>query len=375
MSTPGASRSSSRGGLPLVSVIVPVFNAEAFIVEALTSISAQTYANLELIVVDDGSTDGTPALLESFLSREPRMLRLHQDNQGGGAARNAAARKASGRYLALMDADDVAEPDRLAKQVAYLEDHPDIDVLGGAMTVISELGTSTGHKDRPTYAAEVRRQLEECIENPILDPTVMMRRETFETVGGYRPQFRTTYDYDLWLRMLPRRMCNLPDVLTRYRRHDQQTTRRGTALTLFSLHIAKASYLARQQGSVDPAEVWTGDIALELLEDVATDPYVTASLYAALLRLVEDDAPRGSDVHGVSRECLLDRLAEVDLRQADIGGDVFYLLRAAVSLARERRIAAGARLLTDVVRRYPRASYDAIELLVRHRSARLRARS
>jgi glycosyltransferase involved in cell wall biosynthesis len=353
---------------PLVSVIVPVYNAVHFVEEALESVSSQTFADFELIVVDDGSIDGSLAVLERHLAREPRMVLVRQPNAGGAAARNAAARRASGRYLAVMDADDVAEPDRFARQVAFLERHPDVDVLGASMRVITEDGVPAGYKTRPTSVDDVHGLLEHEITNPILDPTVMMRRDAFEAVGGYRSQFRTTYDYDLWLRMLPRRMCNLPDAVVRYRQHAEQTTRRGAVLTLYSLHVGKASQIARQRGTPDPAEDWDGSVDLDLLRRSTADPYVAASLYASLLRLLDDSPERHRDIDVVSRRQLFDLLDDVDVSQASVeGGDVFYILRAAASIVRAGRLASGTRLLSSVVRRYPRESYSAVRLALRHR--------
>src|SRR5688500_3733490 len=124
-----------------VSVIMPVYNGERFLRDAVDSILRQTYRNFELIVVDDGSTDGTSQVLDRYQDQD-RRVRVHRHERNGGivAARNQGCRLAQGRFIAVMDADDISIPERLARQIAFLEANPDIVAVGGWVCTISENG-------------------------------------------------------------------------------------------------------------------------------------------------------------------------------------------------------------------------------------------
>jgi len=120
--------------LPKVSVIMPVYNTETYVAQAIESILAQTFTDFEFIIVDDGSTDRTPAILDAFSRSDNRVRIIHNPvNRGPAACRNIGLNNSSGEYIALMDADDISKPERLAKQSAYLHNHPDVFVLGSSV--------------------------------------------------------------------------------------------------------------------------------------------------------------------------------------------------------------------------------------------------
>lgn len=206
--------------LPLVSVIIPVLNGEKYISEAVNSILGQSYTNLELIVVNDGSTDRTSGILNSI--EDPRVKVLtNPGNIGTALSTNKAIEEAKGKYIALMDADDVSLPDRIAKQVTFLENNPDHGLCGAASKY---LGT-----DRevfyPSADSEIRIAMLKFF--PFRNPTLMFRKEVVEKHNlAYDPEFKLTLDYEFVSRILPlTKAANLNEVLFLYREHAGQTSK------------------------------------------------------------------------------------------------------------------------------------------------------
>jgi glycosyltransferase involved in cell wall biosynthesis len=224
---------------PLVSVIIPAYNAAALLGETLDSVLGQTYPNLEIIVVDDGSTDATPQVLESY---GDRILVLRQTNAGQAAARNHGAREAHGELLAFLDHDDLWDPDKTACQVALLDrfpealavycDHRAIDAQGNLLS-------SSGALHYPRSSGEMLRAmlLSCCIVTPGL---VLLRRRAFDSSGGFDESklMRGHEDHGLWLRLATQgSFIYSPDTLVSYRRHKQQAT--GQKLWEMTLSRAK----------------------------------------------------------------------------------------------------------------------------------------
>ena len=210
--------------MPLVSVVTTVWNPGKFLRETIRSILDQSLTDFELLLVDDGSTDGSRELIEQFAARDSRIRPFPGQHRGAVAAANFGIAQATGKYLARIDHDDVALPDRLRDQVAFLETHPDYVLLGTAYEVIGADGTVLPHA-RPVCTEDSRlRQLlpREC---PFCHSSVMMRLATLRACGGYREAFDTAEDYDLWVRLSHLgRIANLPQVGVRWRRHGGQTS-------------------------------------------------------------------------------------------------------------------------------------------------------
>lgn len=208
---------------PAVSVLMPVYNGERFLVEAIESILGQTFADFEFVIVDDGSTDSSPAILADYASRDLRIRVLSQANTGIVAALNRGLAECRAPLVARMDADDISLPTRLERQVAFLAVHPHVAVVGTAFQLVSETG-SAGPVVRHARAHHaIRRGLRHG--NCLGHPTVMMRREAIVAVGGYREFLRHAEDYDLWARVAERyELANISDCLLLYRVHGGQVS-------------------------------------------------------------------------------------------------------------------------------------------------------
>jgi glycosyltransferase involved in cell wall biosynthesis len=196
--------------IPAVSVLMGVWNGAPRVREAVESVLGQTMGDLELIVIDDGSTDGTPAILRSFGDSRLRVERL---GRGGlTSALNRALTLARAPLLARLDADDIAVPERLARQRAFLDAHPDVGLLGSAAREVDPSGRDIRTVRPPTDDAALRRAL--IRSNPFVHSSMMMRRAAVDLVKGYDPTFPVAQDYDLWMRLSRvTRMANLAEPL------------------------------------------------------------------------------------------------------------------------------------------------------------------
>ena len=205
---------------PAVSVLLPVYNAQRYLPAAVESVLGQTFKDFELIAVDDGSTDRSKEVLDRYAAADPRMRVISRPNAGLVASLNEALAIARGHFIARMDADDIALPDRFAKQVDYLTAHPECVLLGSHVITMDSDGylispmpdIAFGH-DR-IDSALLRRGW------PMVHPTVMMRADALRAAGAYRAETWPYEDHDLFLRMAEvGRVENLPDVLLHYRKH------------------------------------------------------------------------------------------------------------------------------------------------------------
>jgi glycosyltransferase involved in cell wall biosynthesis len=221
-----------------VSVLMPAFNAERFLPEAIDSVLAQTHEDLELLIVDDGSTDSTPQILAAYAERDARVRVLRNaQNTGIVGTRNralAAADPAS-ELFAIMDSDDVCMPDRLALQVAFLNAHPEHALVGGNLVLIDEGGNTIGHRRYPSSHEAILDAITRF--NPIAQPTATIRRSAIDAVGQYDERFPRCQDYDLWMRVARRfKLANVDAFTLKYRISEIQgkTTqlKRSLALSL-----------------------------------------------------------------------------------------------------------------------------------------------
>ena len=201
---------------PKVTVLMPVYNGEKYLEEAVESILSQTFRDFEFIIIDGGSTDGTPAILARYQQTDDRIRVYYQENQKLVASLNMGCQLARAEYIARMDADDVSLPKRLAREVNYLETHPEIGVLGTWMELINENSVPQNKVRVPTSPWLIGWSL--IFANCMVHSSVMMRRDIVEQLGFYRPEALQAEDYDLWARASPiTKLANIPEVLLRYR--------------------------------------------------------------------------------------------------------------------------------------------------------------
>ncbi len=225
---------------PSISVIMPAFNAAAYVKAAIESVLDQTLRDFELIVIDDGSTDRTGELLGNFDDSRIQVIR-HELNAGLIAGLNEGIEASRGRYIARMDADDICEPTRFQRQIDCLEKNPEIGVLGTAIRVIDELGRPGAAFVMPATPTDVEWAMPMLC--PLAHPSVMMRTELVRRAGGYSPAALHAEDYDLWCRLSRlTQVANLREPLMRVRKHAASVTS-----TLRHTHVDAAAMVAKAE--------------------------------------------------------------------------------------------------------------------------------
>jgi glycosyltransferase involved in cell wall biosynthesis len=206
---------------PSVSVVMGVYNGDKHLREAVDSILAQTFADFEFIIINDGSTDGTRAILESY--RDPRIVLVNQENVGLTKSLNRGMALAKGSYIARQDADDVSMPDRLQTQIDFLNANPNIALVGSAVQVIDGDGSHLAIFRNPCDYPTIREKLQQY--NCFWHGSVIFRRSCLAVLTGYTELFATAQDYDLWLRFAEKyEIANLETPLYSYRFNPEAVT-------------------------------------------------------------------------------------------------------------------------------------------------------
>lgn len=187
---------------PRVSVIMPAFNGQLYIDEAIRSVLSQTYKNWELVLVNDGSTDGTESVIKKYLS-EPRIVYIKQENKGMAAARNAGIRAAGGQLIAFLDQDDFWLEDKLQLQVKYLAAHPGVFMLHGACNILKAGKISTPLKYHPLFSGALKGFVYNklIVEDFVCVPTIIVRKEVFSEIGLFDESMIGVDDWDLCIRI------------------------------------------------------------------------------------------------------------------------------------------------------------------------------
>jgi glycosyltransferase involved in cell wall biosynthesis len=235
---------------PVVSIFMPVFNGRTFLSETLNSIAGQTFRDFELVVVDDGSTDGTPAIVQEAARSDPRIrLIAHQKNLGLSAARNTGIAFTDPRSPFLMnhDADDVSLPRKLEQLVKFLQEHPSVAAVGSFAEYIDERGTVVGSPPIEWKPRNIRATMGDV--NSMLVSAALVRREVFASIGEFRSEFGACDDYEFWTRALLADfvLANVPHVLTLIRVHSSSLgSTRKTEMAAIAKEIG-AHYRAHQR--------------------------------------------------------------------------------------------------------------------------------
>ncbi|WP_165356738.1 glycosyltransferase family 2 protein [Nocardioides zhouii] len=204
---------------PAVTVILPVHDGERYLQEAIDSIIHQDLPDWELVVIDNGSVDRTGEICRAAAEHDSRVTVLRLPAPDLVAALNAGLAAARGAFVARMDADDVSLPSRLRLQMSYLDRHPDVVAVGGAVDVVDENGAPVGRVRMPQQDEAIRRALLSG-RTAMCHPTVVLRHDAIVRIGGYRVGSYPAEDLDLWMRLSREGLlANLPIPLLRYRRH------------------------------------------------------------------------------------------------------------------------------------------------------------
>ena len=279
---------------PLISVIMPLYNAERFVGESIENVLRQTVGDFELIVIDDASTDASAEIARAYAAKDNRIVLMHNElNSGAARTRNRALDAARGKFITFMDADDLCSPERFAKQLAFFERHPQTDICGSYYTMF---GTRGGENDElkiqvPLTHEEIQYQL--FFGCPFGMSSVMLRSEPFKRTG-IRFRECMAEDYQLWVDLSEHlRMANIPEYLTFYRRWEDQISTRQLDRQTLSAQLTQQEQLARKLGVrlSDDARIFTrfslrtGDVKKR---ELASYRRILTRLYKAGIRHSHD---------------------------------------------------------------------------------------
>jgi glycosyltransferase involved in cell wall biosynthesis len=244
--------------MPTLSVLMSVYNGDRFLKAAMDSILNQTFRDFEFLIIDDGSTDQSAQILQAYADQDSRVRVIRQANQGLTQSLNRLIHEAQGEFLARMDGDDVAMPERFARQVAFLRQHPQVVCVGTGQQWIDEDDVPLMEWS-PTADPQELQALLLSGQTHICHPSAMMRRAAVRAVGGYDTQFRAAQDLDLWLRLGEvGDLSNLPDILLAYRVHTHSVSERRVKQQTECVKLACQLAWQRRgiEGQYDLNESW-----------------------------------------------------------------------------------------------------------------------
>lgn len=254
-----------------VSILMPAFNVERYIAEAVESVLSQTHKNFEFVIIDDGSTDGTLSIVKSYAQKDKRISLVSHPNMGMGESLNQALDLVNNEWIVRMDADDIMLPNRIERQTAFVKENPDIAVAGTLVYYVDENGRVFGESPRPRLTSSARvEEFVRCnklkgksdlealptVGFPhfmVYHPSVIMRRSVVKEVGGYRPEFWPAEDFDLWNRIVERGYTVLiqPEYLLKYRRHGSSGSIERIRQTLLKLDWIETCVRRRRSGQLE----------------------------------------------------------------------------------------------------------------------------
>lgn len=235
-----------------ISVLLPVFNADEYLKEAVESILSQSFSNFELLIIDDGSTDNSMDIASAFEDKRIRLFR--RKHQGLIGTLNFGLEKAEGDWIARMDADDIALPDRLKLQQKYVSCNKDVVAVGGAAHLIGAKGIKTGRTVTPpnNHKALLRNSIYPGRSPSLIHPTVMMKTEIVRQIGGYRKEFPVSEDTDVWLRLSRvGRLHSISEPVLLLRKHNENVSHQKPQTQMKSHIAATVCHLVWQETGID----------------------------------------------------------------------------------------------------------------------------
>lgn len=214
------------------------YNSEKYLALAIDSLLQQSYSNFELILFDDASSDNTRNIIKEYAEKDSRIIPLYNDqNRGLTANLNQGIKQSKGIYIARMDADDISLPERFEKQVCFLDNNPEIDLLGTYAIDIDDFDKEIHLRMMPQQHQEIIHLLPKA--NPITHSSVMFRKESFKKIDFYNESYRTTQDYEMWFRAagIGLKFHNLNEVLLKYRMDSNYTSRKSLKYRFYDCQL------------------------------------------------------------------------------------------------------------------------------------------
>ncbi|HRZ85594.1 MAG TPA: glycosyltransferase [Candidatus Paceibacterota bacterium] len=210
--------------IPLVSVVMPVYNSEKYVAQAIESVLNQTFKDFEFIIIDDGSTDKSLEIIKKYAKKDKRIkVIVNNSNLKICKTLNKGIKLAKGKYIARMDSDDISLPTRFEEQVNFLEKNPDVGIVGSYIKLFEDSGKILGIRKYSQEDKELKERI--FFYSPFAHPTVMMRKEIFDKGIYYQEVDFPSEDLNLWFRIGSRyKFSNIPKVLLNYRYHENSTT-------------------------------------------------------------------------------------------------------------------------------------------------------
>ena len=270
---------TSSAGAPFFSVVVPTYNHASYLPEALASVLAQTDGDFEVVVVDDGSTDRTPELLEEWSARDPRIRAFTKPNGGTATALNRALDEARGRWICWLSSDDLFEPEKLAIHREAIVRHPEHHFFHSlARTLDEETGRTTSPSPRWLPEAEPWQVLQQLRKNFVNGITICVERSAFLEIGGFDTSLRYGQDYDAWLKLLPDHpSVFVPERTCVSREHAGQGSRTFKEACIYDSARSAISFVNRE-----PFARWFPGIEV-------SEPEVAREAFARALLLAQDE--------------------------------------------------------------------------------------
>ena len=226
-----------------VSVVMSVYNSEKYLKSAIESILAQTFSDFELIIINDKSQDSSLAIMKSFQEQDPRVIILNNEsNIGLTKSLNRGLSVAHGEYIARMDADDISVPERLEKQVRFLDEHPNYSFVSCIARYINENGEVEQMRMFPETNEEIYEMMPKV--DAVMHPGVMFRKKDIEKIGNYCEDFRVVQDYDLWFRGMAAgyKFYNIQEPLVLFRKNESYNSRKSTAYRVIDFKVRLKGY-------------------------------------------------------------------------------------------------------------------------------------
>jgi glycosyltransferase involved in cell wall biosynthesis len=242
---------------PRVSVVMSVYNGLPYLSEAVESILDQTFTDFEFIIIDDGSTDDTTAVLQRYADRDSRIRFIEQENRGHAPSLNRGIEAAKGEYIARMDSDDISLPRRFQLQVEHLDANPECVLVGGeAQAIDSDGNTLDGMSQQPRRANANKADIQYDHDNidkallggkwAFIHPSVMMRKEKVYEIGGYKERFDPAEDLDLFIRLSEAgKVQNIPQTILKYRCHSGQLSRTSSSQRYLINLVRRKAHIRR----------------------------------------------------------------------------------------------------------------------------------